>query len=115
MLALSDQTGVEVHKTVAFRKSHMINNNILNLIYTDHNHRQVYSHVVCVFHHVHHVTFMFHHVRYKVKCSCVSANFSLTLWRAGRARSRSDTAPGVAACPLALELRGTTRPFRPLT
>lgn len=101
-----------MHITVAFRKSHMINNNILNLNYAEHNHRQVYSHVVCVFHHV---TFMFHHVRYKVNCNCARASFGLTLWRAGRARSRSDTAPGVAACPLALELRGTTRPFRPLT
>lgn len=58
------------------------------------------------------------HVKYKVKCSCgvlCEANYCLTLWRAGRVRSRSDTTPGVAACPLALELRGTTRPFRLLT
>lgn len=58
------------------------------------------------------------HVKYKVKSSCgvlCEASYCLTLGRAGRVRSRSDTAPGVAACPLALELRAATRPFRLLT
>lgn len=41
------------------------------------------------------------------------ANHCLTLWRAGWARSRSDTAPGVAACPLALELRDLLLPLHP--
>lgn len=37
----------------------------------------------------------------------------LCLWRAGWVRSRSDTAPGVAACPLALELRDLLLPKHP--
>lgn len=41
------------------------------------------------------------------------ANSCLTLWRAGSVRSRSDTAPGVAACPLALELRDRLLPLDP--
>lgn len=41
------------------------------------------------------------------------ANCCLTLWRAGWVKSRSDTAPGVAACPLALELRGRLLPLDP--
>ncbi len=41
------------------------------------------------------------------------ANCCLTLWRAGWVRSRSDTAPGVAACPLALELRDLLLPLHP--
>lgn len=49
--AISHETGVEVHITVAFRKSHSVNNNIINLYYTEHDDRRVYSHVVCVFHH----------------------------------------------------------------
>lgn len=40
-------------------------------------------------------------------------HLSLTLWRAGWVRSRSDTAPGVAACPLALELRDLLLPKHP--
>lgn len=41
------------------------------------------------------------------------ANCCLTLWRADWVRSRSDTAPGVAACPLALELRDRLLPLHP--
>lgn len=37
----------------------------------------------------------------------------LGLWRADWVRSRSDTAPGVAACPLALELRDRLLPLHP--
>lgn len=43
------------------------------------------------------------------------ANCCLTLWRAGWVRSHSDTAPGVAACPLALELRDRLLPLTPWT
>lgn len=43
------------------------------------------------------------------------ANCCLTLWRAGWVRSHSDTAPGVAACPLALELRDQLLPLTPWT
>lgn len=37
----------------------------------------------------------------------------LTLWRAGWVRSHSNTAPDVAACPLALELRDRLLPLQP--
>lgn len=41
------------------------------------------------------------------------ANGRLTLWRAGWVTSHSNTAPGVAACPLALELRVLLLPLHP--
>lgn len=39
------------------------------------------------------------------------ANCRVTLLRAGWMRSHSDTAPGVVACPLALELRDLLLPL----
>lgn len=109
---MSDWSRIAHGQTCVLKNGELFKSTLLLTFYTEHYHTHgyCYVYVVCML--------WCSHVNYKVKCSCgvlCEANHCLTLWRAGRVRSRSDTAPGVAACPLALELRGTTCPFRLLT